>query len=104
RDLTSLAGDAGLCIKHDQSWEGDETGDRWNEGPFVMKYQDTYVMMYSAQVFSSPDYSLGFATAKSALGPWIKSSENPILRRTSKVSGPGHNSVVESPDGIELFC
>ena len=69
-----------------------------------MKYRDTYIMMYSAQVFASPNYSLGFATAKNPLGPWTKSRENPILKRTSKVSGPGHNCVVESPDGKELFC
>lgn len=103
-DLVSVVGEPRLCIRPDQAWEGDEGADRWNEGPFVMKYKDTYVMMFSAQVFSSPNYSLGFATAKDPLGPWTKSKENPILKRTPKVSGPGHNSVVPSPDGTELFC
>jgi GH43 family beta-xylosidase len=103
-DLTSVIGEPKLCIKPDQKWEGEEGEDRWNEGPFVMKYKDTYIMMYSAQVFSSPNYSLGFATAKSPLGPWTKSPQSPILKRTKQVSGPGHNSVVESPDGKEMFC
>jgi GH43 family beta-xylosidase len=103
-DLTSVVGEPRLCIKPDQKWEGEEGEDRWNEGPFVMRYKDAYIMMYSAQVFSSPNYSLGFATAKSPMGPWTKSRENPILKRTKQVSGPGHNSVVESPDGKELFC
>jgi GH43 family beta-xylosidase len=103
-DLVSVVGQPKLCIKPDQPWEGDVDEDRWNEGPLVMKYHDTYVMMYSAHVFSSPNYSVGFATAKDPLGPWTKSRENPVLKRTPRVSGPGHNSVVVSPDGKELFC
>jgi hypothetical protein len=40
----------------------------------------------------------------SPLGPWTKAEENPILKKTRRVSGPGHNSVVPSPDGKELFA
>jgi beta-xylosidase len=103
-DLTSVTGEPRLCVKPDQPWEGDADEDRWNEGPFVMKFRGTYILMYSAHVFSSPNYCLGFATSKNPLGPWTKSKENPILKRTPNVSGPGHNSVVDSPDGRELFC
>jgi GH43 family beta-xylosidase len=103
-DLVSAVGQPKPCIKPDQPWEGDVDEDRWNEGPLVMKFHDKYVMMYSAHVFSSPNYSVGFATAKDPLGPWTKSRENPVLKRTPRVSGPGHNSVVPSPDGKELFC
>jgi len=59
--------------------------------------------MYSAHVFSDPDYAVGYATAKSPLGSWSKAKENPILKRTKIVSGPGHNSVIASPDGKEPF-
>lgn len=99
-DLTEVVGEPVFCTRPDAEWEGEE----WNEAPFVLKHDRTYVMMYSARGFFDPNYALGYATAASPLGPWTKSSLNPVLRRTSEVSGPGHNSVVPSPDGRELFC
>ena len=46
-------------------------------------------MMYSARGFFDPLYALGFATAKSPLGPWKKSKDNPILRKTDACRAPG---------------
>ena len=37
------------------------------------------------------------------MGPWTRYAGNPVLKRTERVSGPGHNGVVQSPDGSELF-
>lgn len=103
-DLLSVAGEATFCFGASQPWEGrHEIEDTWNEAPFVFRHGDTYVMMYSARVFSDPLYAVGYATSKSPLGPWTKADENPILKRTRHASGPGHNSVVPSPDGTELF-
>src|SRR5262249_37219920 len=51
-----------------------------------------------------PEYCLGYATAKSPLGPWTKAPNNPILWHTKDVSGPGHNCVIASPDGQDLYC
>jgi beta-xylosidase len=99
-DLTQVTGKPVFCTRPDADWEGTE----WNEAPYVFKWQDTYILMYSARGFFDPLYALGFATAKSPLGPWKKSPDNPILRKTERVSGPGHNSVIASPDGKELFC
>ncbi len=103
-DLLSIVGKPVLCTKASQRWEGNPAvEDTWNEGSLVFKHEKTYIMMYSAQVFSDPRYAVGYATARSPLGPWIKAKENPILKRTEFVSGPGHNSVIASPDGEELF-
>jgi beta-xylosidase len=98
-DLVSFAGEAVLCIAPSQPWEGP----RWNEAPFVFRHEDTYILMYSGQGFYSASYAVGFATADSPLGPWTKYEGNPILQQAEGISGPGHNSVVESPDGSELF-
>ena len=58
----------------------------------------------TARFFPIPNrLAIGYATSKSPLGPWTKADENPILKRTRHVSGPGHNSIVPSPDGKELF-
>ena len=54
--------------------------------------------------FNDPAYNVCYATARSALGPWTKGANNPVLSRTPDVSGPGHNCLIESPDGKELFC
>ncbi|MFT3785260.1 MAG: glycoside hydrolase family 43 protein [Tepidisphaeraceae bacterium] len=99
-DLTSVVGKPVPCIKPDQAWEGDT----WNEGPFVFRASNgTYVMMYSGRGFFDPLYAIGYATAPSPMGPWTKSKSNPILHRTDDVSGPGHNCVIDSPDGAESF-
>jgi beta-xylosidase len=99
-DLTQVTGSPVFCTRPDTPWEGDT----WNEAPFVFKHKNTYIMMYSARGFFDPLYSLGYATSKSPLGPFTKASENPILKKTQAVSGPGHNAVIASPDGKELFC
>jgi GH43 family beta-xylosidase len=99
-DLISIAGKPTFCTKPDQPWEGDTV----NEAPFVFKHGKTYILMYSAHAFFEPEYCIGYATATSPLGPWTKAANNPIVWHTPDVSGPGHNCVIESPDGKELFC
>jgi GH43 family beta-xylosidase len=36
---------------------------------------------------------------------WTKSQDNPILSRNIElgISGPGHNCITQSPDGMEMF-
>lgn len=97
-DLLSLGSNLRKCISATQPWEHD-----WVEGPFVIKHAGTYYMTYSGFGYASPDYAVGIATAPSPLGPWTKYDDNPILHKTADVSGPGHNSLVDSPDGTELF-
>ena len=98
-DALNPVGEPVFCMKPSEKWEGG-----WvNEGPFVMKHNDMYVMTYSGVGYKSADYSVGIATAKSPLGPWVKSHDGPILKRCDGVSGPGHHSFIDSPDGKELF-
>jgi GH43 family beta-xylosidase len=98
-DLLHIAGEPTHCIRPSQPWEGHQ----WNEAPFVFRRGDTYLMTYSGRGFFDPLYAVGYATAPTPLGPWTKSLANPILRRTNDVSGPGHNCIVDSPDGRETF-
>jgi beta-xylosidase len=103
-DLLSIEGEPTYLFGASQPWEGKpQIEDTWNEAPYVFKHKETYVLMFSARVFSDPLYAVGYATSKSPLGPWTKAPENPILRKTRRVSGPGHNCIVPSPDGSELF-
>jgi beta-xylosidase len=97
-DLT-IAGDGRFCVKPSQEWEGK----RWNEAPFVIKRGKTYVLMYSANGYMDPWYSVGVATSESPLGPWKKSDQNPILKRDDVTYGTGHHALIDSPDGSETF-
>jgi beta-xylosidase len=104
-DLLTLEGKPILVVEPSQDWEGLKEDWQWNEGPFVIKENGTYYLLYSANYFASPEYSIGYATADNPMGPWIKSKDNPILSKDLSigVSGPGHCSVTNSPDSSELF-
>ncbi len=99
-DLLNTIGEPIFLTSPTQLWERNS---KWNEGPFVVKYNKKYYLFYSANFFASPEYSVGYAVSNSPLGPFIKALENPILSRTEYVSGPGHNSVIKTPDGKEYF-
>ncbi|WP_456408062.1 family 43 glycosylhydrolase [Caldithrix abyssi] len=100
-----LVGEPQLCLTPSQGWENPTADWQWNEGPFVLKHEGVYYLMYSANYFASPQYAIGYATATQPFGPWSKFAENPILQSDLSigVSGPGHNSAAYSPDGKELF-
>jgi len=99
-DLLSVIGQPVRCAGPSQRWEGRT----WNEAAFVFKWDGTYILMYSGRGFFDPLYAVGFATSESPMGPWSKFVANPVLHRTDDVSGPGHNCVIASPDGSELFA
>ncbi len=85
-----------------------EVNRRWTEGSVAFKKGDTYYMMYSANYFGGKNYAVGYATSKTPLGPFTKSSDNPVLQKNVEqggiVTGTGHNSITYSPDGKEMFC
>lgn len=85
-----------------------EVNRRWTEGSFTFKKGNTYYMMYSANFFGGENYAIGYATSKHPLGPYVKAANNPVLQKNTGqgggVSGTGHNSVVWSPDGKQMFC
>ncbi|MDQ3441726.1 MAG: glycoside hydrolase family 43 protein [Planctomycetota bacterium] len=88
-----------MCVAPALDWEGELV----NEGPFVLRRGETYFLTWSANPYWDRNYSVGIASAKSPLGPWKKSRGGPILKPSEHVSGPGHHSFIESPDGKELF-
>lgn len=95
------------------TWQ-DEPGDVWGvvEGPEMLKSGDTYYLTYSSSGYGDPRYAVNYATAKSPLGPYTKSPNNPILisddpNRTDAQNphlyGTGHHSFTTSPDERELI-
>ena len=76
-----------------------EVNRRWTEGSFILKNEDCYYMLYSANFFGGKNYAVGYATAKNPLGPFEKSKNNPILQKNSEsggnVTGTGHCMVMD---------
>lgn len=104
-DFISVKGEGKLILKPEQEWERaeKERNQYWNEGPFVIKYEGKYHIMYSANFFASRYYGIGGAVSDSPMGPFKKYENNPILCTNEHISGPGHNSIVRSPDG-DYYC
>ena len=106
RDLSTLLREPTLCLYTSQDWEGPNSMKaRSNEGMTVFKNNGTYYMTYSGNHYADPNYGVGYAVSDRPLGMWMKYEKNPILKQdlTIGVSGPGHNSIVRSPDGKEWF-
>ena len=74
--------------------------DSWIEGPYVNKRNGIYYLQYSASGTQWITYATGVYTSKNPLGPFTQSPVNPLLRNThGLVTGPGHGSLVQGPDG-----
>ena len=75
----------------------------WIEGPWLQKHNGTYYLEYSASGTQWKTYAEGYYTAKSPMGPFTYAPNNPLLRKTDGlVTGTGHGSIVEGPDGQPL--
>ncbi|MGC4035580.1 MAG: glycoside hydrolase family 43 protein [Chitinophagaceae bacterium] len=85
-----------------------EVNRRWTEGSITFRKGDDYYIMYSANNFAGKNYAVGYATAKSPLGPFKKAANNPVLQKNAAtggtVTGTGHNNIFYSPDKKEMFC
>ena len=75
----------------------------YNEGPFVLKRQGKYYLMWSEYDTRDPRYSVAYATSSSPMGPWVKASGPPVLHGRGVVKGAGHHSVVQVPGTDQWF-
>jgi xylan 1,4-beta-xylosidase len=95
-DPLTKKGEPKEVIHPTEPWE--KTNGEVTEGPFMLKHDGTYYLMFSGTGANSPNYGVGYATASSPMGPFKKYEGNPIAHRGGKVFGPGHHCVVEGPD------
>jgi len=91
---------------NDYALSGGEKKDRrWEEGSTTFKLGGTYYLTYSANNWESPSYGVGYATARSPLGPFKKYAGNPILQQDPTIGmySTGHGSLAFSPDRSEMY-
>ncbi|MEH6407184.1 MAG: glycoside hydrolase family 43 protein [Leeuwenhoekiella sp.] len=89
------------CIAAENGWENTENSD-WpvSEGPTVIKKDNLYYLLYSANDFRNVDYAVGFATSNNPLGPWEKSKLNPIIsNKKIPYNGTGHGDLFMDQEG-----
>ena len=90
-DGASLTGQPTRLIKQTESWEGQLV-----EAPVIVRHDDEYVLLYSANDYADSSYVTGVATAKSLLGPYTKEKEPLLSTPESKgrYLGPGGEDLV----------
>jgi len=84
-------------IAPDEEWEMKDVPVA--EAPWMLKHEGFYYLLYSGGSADSEHYAIGYATAKSPLGPFTKYRNNPIIREGNGVLGPGHLSVTHDREG-----
>ena len=76
----------------------------WIEGPWITKHNGRYYLQYCGPGTEYKCYSIGCYVGDNPLGPFDYQNNNPILRQNGGlISGTGHHSLVEGPDG-NLWC
>ncbi len=100
-DYTTVGGDPiPVLTPGEQDWEGIIA-----EAPFVVERDGRFHLMYSGNRTYTRHYAVGAAVADSPTGPFVRYANNPILSSDPDLDifGPGHNAVVQGPDGQDLI-
>ncbi|WP_342422519.1 family 43 glycosylhydrolase [Paenibacillus sp. FSL E2-0178] len=102
-DPRTISSQRVLISTPEHDWE--TSPGRINEGPQITIKGDTINLIYSANGSWTDSYCLGLITAKLSDDPlnpgsWIK-RDQPVFSSANGVYGPGHHSIVTSPDGTE---
>ena len=67
------------CFYADQLWENTQNVDwKVSEGPSIIKHEGFYYFIYSAIDLRNLNYAVGYEKSESPMGPWTKSTSNPI--------------------------
>jgi beta-xylosidase len=92
-----MKGEPVHIIQPSASWEKNHVP--ITEAPWMLKHKGTYYLLYSGGSADSQDYAIGYATAKSPIGPFTKHPGNPIIKKGDGIFGPGHVSVTKDLNG-----
>jgi beta-xylosidase len=116
RNMTELAGQERIVVRAKHDWQrfmsnrvmyGGTYDWHTIEGPCVRKRNGRYYCLFSAGRWENETYGVDFAVADSVIGPYScesKESGARLLRTLpGKVLGPGHNSMIEGPDGFDYI-
>jgi GH43 family beta-xylosidase len=86
------------CFQISQDWER-RSAFPVNEGPWMVKHDGRYYLLYSGSDGQTEYYAVGYATAPTPIGPFVKNPKNPVFENLPTIKGPGHGSVVRDRAG-----
>ncbi len=90
------------CCEVSQHWE--TALGKVVEGPSILRKAGVYYLVYSGNDFRSKEYGVGYATASSPWGPWVKYAGNPVLQKPSDtLVGTGHGAPFRANDGTYRY-
>jgi beta-xylosidase len=93
-DGRSLVGERVKLLRNEKRWHGPVV-----EAPTMWLHDSRYYLFYSANVFTSEAYAVGYAVCDTPLGPCRDALDNPILAsdltRQPLVVGPGHQTLIQ---------
>jgi len=93
RTPTEPVGESKVVLQPESAWE--KRAGHVTEGPWMIKRNGLYYLLYSGSGANTPDYAVGYATATNPLGPFQRAPHNPILHRNEGVFGPGHGCAIQ---------
>jgi GH43 family beta-xylosidase len=114
-NMKELRGERVTALRASSDWQLFQAGRKvyggvydWHtvEGPFVKKRSGKYYLFYSGGSFQNDTYGVSYAVADRPLGPFEEpEGDGPAILRSvpGEVIGPGHNSIVEGPDGHDYI-
>ena len=90
---------AGKLNRELNAFEGtprDITPPNYFEGPYMLKHDGTYFLMYSQGKCTDTSYKVRYSTASSPMGPWKEGAHSPVLATDmhAGVYGPGHHTML----------
>jgi GH43 family beta-xylosidase len=86
-DGLALHGQPIELLKRDQPWEVPLI-----ENPALVEHNSKYYLFYSANMWDTPYYAIGYAVCETVLGPCTKPLSRPWLEHQPHATGPGGQS------------
>ncbi len=105
-DFLSIIGTPKRVLTPELPYEtiGFNDGDQymWNEGPFVIKENDIYYLMYSANYYADKNYCICVASSMYPDKEFKKYDEPILTYKEINESGPGHHMLLK--DEEQYLC
>jgi beta-xylosidase len=89
-DAQSLVGEPVALLERDQPWEGSLI-----EAPSMWQEDGSWHILYSANMWNTDQYAIGYGECDSPMGPCRKVGQGPVMVSDEETAGPG---------GAEVFA
>jgi beta-xylosidase len=93
-DGRALLGEPAALLERDQLWEGSLI-----EAPSMWQENGTWHILYSANMWNTDQYAIGYGVCDSPVGPCRKVGQGPVMVSNDETAGPGGAEVFSDREG-----